>query len=284
MCEAHGLRYYLAYGTLLGAVRHHGFIPWDDDIDVTMPRGDYNRFAEICRSDLRPGFRWQSYTTDAHYPHLFGKLLKDDTVLRQAPSAHLSFQQSVYMDIFPLDGRVDSALAALAQRAIVRFCRMRLRSGMRRRWLKRILIQPIKAIPRSAVIAVFEATTRSVSADRSARLICFGGPYGHRLQSFPSAWFGSGAPQVFEGMTVVGPAAWIKYLSQLYGDYMTPPEKHDRLSHHEVTEVSLDALPRSGATDAADRTGDERRHQGHHSVLMEGSNAKREATAHHPPS
>src|SRR3990172_7456272 len=76
VCEAHGLRYYIAYGTLLGAVRHHGFIPWDDDIDVTMPRSDYNRLAEICVTDLRPGFRWQSYKTDRHYPHMFGKLLK----------------------------------------------------------------------------------------------------------------------------------------------------------------------------------------------------------------
>ena len=82
VCEAHGLRYYLAYGTLLGAVLHRGFIPWDDDIDVTMPRPDYERFARICASELRPGFTWQSYRTDRHYPFLFGKLLKDGTVLR----------------------------------------------------------------------------------------------------------------------------------------------------------------------------------------------------------
>jgi lipopolysaccharide cholinephosphotransferase len=262
VCEAHGLRYYVAYGTLLGAVRHRGFIPWDDDVDVTMPRSDYNRFAEICGTNLRPGFRWQSYSTDEHYPHLFGKLLKDESVLRQAPSEHLGFQQSVYIDVFPLDGGADRVWAALAQRVIVRICRLRLRLGIKRGLFKRLLVQLIRVIPRSGVIAAFEMMTRSVPTDRSAKWICVGGPYGYRRQSFPSNWFASGAPQVFEGLRVVGPVAWDSYLVQLYADYMTPPPLSDRLSLHQVTEVELDRLPRSSATDDSHETGDDRRHKG----------------------
>ena len=67
LCEAHGLQYYLVGGTLLGAVRHKGFIPWDDDIDVAMPRGDYDRFAQIAPKELDPRYFYQCPDTDPHY-------------------------------------------------------------------------------------------------------------------------------------------------------------------------------------------------------------------------
>ncbi len=240
VCEAHGLRYYLAYGTLLGAVRHRGFIPWDDDIDVTMPRDDYNRFAEICTSDLRPGFRWQTYATDRHYPHWFGKLIKTDTVLRQAPSEHLPFQQSVYIDVFPLDGLADTSWEALVQRLLVRICRLRLGVDVNRTPVKRLLVQVARVFPRGSVISLIGAVTHRYPAGTSRRWICVGGPYGYRRQSFPSRWFGPGATQAFEDLTVVGPAACEEYLTQMYGDYMTPPPPHHRVSHHQVTELQLE--------------------------------------------
>lgn len=240
VCEIRGLRYYLAYGTLLGAVRHRGFIPWDDDIDVTMPRDDYNRFAEICASELRPEFRWQSYATEGHYPLWFGKLIKMNTVLRQAPSEHLPFQQAVCIDVFPLDGLADRPWEALVQRVLVRVCRLRLGVGIRRKPLKRLLVQLTRVFPRRSVISVIEAMIRRYPAGTSRRWICVGGPYGRRRQSFPSRWFGPGVAQVFEDLTVVGPVEWDRYLAQLYGDYMTPPPPQHRVSHHEVTELQLE--------------------------------------------
>lgn len=240
LCDTHGLRYYLAYGTLLGAVRHHGFIPWDDDVDVTMPREDYNRFAEICRSgDLRHGFRWQSYATETRYPHWFGKLIKTDTVLRQAPSQHLLYEQSVYIDVFPLDGLANKSWEAFAQRVLLGICRLRLSVNLKRTPLKRVAAQLTRVLPRRSVISVIGAINRRYPAGRASKWICVGGPYGHRRQSFPSRWFGLGQARVFEDLTVTGPVEWDRYLAQLYGEYMIPPPPGDRVSHHEVRELRI---------------------------------------------
>ena len=239
VCEAHGLRYYLAYGSLLGAVRHHGFIPWDNDIDVTMPRDDYNRFAEICASHLRPGFGWQSYSTERDYPHLFGKLIDTGTVMRQAPTQHLPFRQSVCIDVFPLDGLADGPIEELMQRVLIRICRLRLGADVNRVPAKRFLVQLVRILPRDAAIAAIETMNRHFPVGRARRWVCVGGPYGHRRQTFPSWWFGPGATQAFEGLTAVGPVDFDRYLAQLYGDYMTPPPHH-RASHHETLELRLE--------------------------------------------
>jgi len=243
VCEAHGLRYYIAYGTLLGAVRHRGFIPWDDDIDVTMPRSDFNRFAKLCVTELRPGFRWQSYKTDRHYPYMFGKVLKDDTILRHAQDEHLPFQQSVYIDVFPLDGAAGTPWAEAAQRAMIRICRARLNVEIPRDGRRRRLVRVVRIIPRGFTIAVFEAMTRLTATDRSARWVCVAGPYGYHRRLFPSDWFGPGAVQAFEDLIAIAPVNWDSYLTQLYGDYMTPPPASGQFSNHEVTELNLGIHP-----------------------------------------
>lgn len=102
-CDKHALRYYLAYGTMLGAVRHKGFIPWDDDIDIMMPRDDYNKFLNNYNgyNDI---YRVCSIEKDDSYPYTMAKVfdqrtkLKDFTLWKQYPYA------GVFVDIFPIDG------------------------------------------------------------------------------------------------------------------------------------------------------------------------------------
>ena len=239
--RGNGLRYYLAYGTLLGAVRHKGFIPWDDDIDVTMPREDYERFAMLCDGGLPGSLRWQSYATEPEYPLWFGKLIRDDTTFKQSISQHLKISQSVSIDVFPLDGVARRRPEVLVQRAIVRVARLRLGVALKRDPGKRLLVQVLRVIPRRIVIAAGDAMARRYPSHTAARWLCGGGPYGYSRQSFPAAWFGRGTELVFEDMVVVGPVRWDEYLAHLYGDYRTPPPPNERVSHHGVTEVQLTA-------------------------------------------
>ena len=105
-CEAHNLRYVLAYGTLLGAVRHKGFIPWDDDIDVMMPRPDYETFVSLTMNGFGNHVKTVCHQNDAKYPYPFAKVIDTNTRLIETlivPNRSLG----VYIDIFPIDGAID---------------------------------------------------------------------------------------------------------------------------------------------------------------------------------
>jgi len=109
VCQEHNLRYYLWAGTQLGAVRHKGFIPWDDDVDVAMPRRDYDLLMAHAAEWLPAPYEMVSFETDpANYPLPFAKLQDGSTTLIER--MHLSYLGGIYLDIFPLDGMPASRL------------------------------------------------------------------------------------------------------------------------------------------------------------------------------
>ena len=104
VCKAHDLRYSLMYGTLIGAVRHGGFIPWDDDIDIMMPREDYNRLIEIWADVAPEGYILVNKNTNDDYTNNFTKIVKDHTTfLQDRGHCDKSFHKGIFVDIFPCD-------------------------------------------------------------------------------------------------------------------------------------------------------------------------------------
>ena len=102
VCRKYNLRYYLWAGTMLGAVRHKGFIPWDDDIDVAMPRTDYVQLLTNCEEWMPAPYRVIAPETDANYPYSFAKLEDVTTTVMERPD--FKYLEGVYVDIFPIDG------------------------------------------------------------------------------------------------------------------------------------------------------------------------------------
>lgn len=113
ICERHGLRYCADAGTALGAVRHGGFIPWDDDIDIQMPRPDYEKFIEIAKRELPEGYAWLDRDVCSLYDNGFGKVIVTNVKVVEsvAKASGFPLNQGVFIDVFPLDGYPDSWLA-----------------------------------------------------------------------------------------------------------------------------------------------------------------------------
>lgn len=111
-CLEHQLRYYVACGSMLGALRNGGLIPWDDDADVLMPREDYDKFVELAEREMPPEYFMQSYRTERWYRHPFAKLRKNGTTCIVANHKHLKMHQGVFIDIFPYEGVPENAFKA----------------------------------------------------------------------------------------------------------------------------------------------------------------------------
>lgn len=122
ICENHGLNYYILGGTLLGGVRHKGFIPWDDDIDVGMMRDDYEKFIKFAKTELSDRFFLQTVETDEDYYYGITKIRANNTsaILYSEWEQQFPFHQGIFFDIFPIDAVPDSEIMRKIHKFLVR--------------------------------------------------------------------------------------------------------------------------------------------------------------------
>ena len=112
ICRELGLRYTLIGGTLLGAVRHKGFIPWDDDIDISMPRPDYEKFIDYCVSN-ESRYRLITNKTEPNWKDIYAKLIDTKTELHEQLTNRFEYKNGVFIDIFPVDALSDTLDASV---------------------------------------------------------------------------------------------------------------------------------------------------------------------------
>jgi lipopolysaccharide cholinephosphotransferase len=253
-CESASLRWFVIGGTLLGAARHGGFIPWDDDIDVGMPRPDYERFDVLCRRSPDTRFAWQSSGTDPAYPFLYGKLLLVGTRVEEAPLAGLPIRLGVSIDVFPLDGAPGSGPGRWVHALAYKAAATALGARIRRAGIRRYVAYPMRALPRSWAIGLVGLLARRFTYDGSTYVVNAGGAWGYGRECQPRRRLEPPATLEFEGMRVPVPGRWHEYLAQIYGDYMRLPPPDERHPRHEVTVLSLGS--QAGPAESAPRPPD----------------------------
>lgn len=241
ICQANNLRYSLGGGSLLGAIRHKGFIPWDDDIDVMMPRPDYERFIGICKT-RDTGFNLITYDTVREYNGLFAKIW-DPATLIQDERMGVTYKMGVNIDVFPLDGLGDSEEEALRIFKKTAWNRELLNACVWKRFFRSrthsILVEPIRlamfvlsrfADPKKLLRKV-DAENLRHPFDQCAYAGCVCGSY-REQEIMTRDTFENYIDLVFEAETFKGIQNYDEYLTKHYGDYMQLPPKEKQATHH----------------------------------------------------
>ena len=243
-CQKNNIEYFINYGTLIGAVRHKGFIPWDDDIDISMTRENYDKFIEYYKND-KSKYKLLALETNKHYFNNFAKIV-DSTTRIDNTRIYKSYPSGIFIDIFPMD--------SFSDKKIVDICYVlesfKLLSFSKR---KNIIYKDSKL--KDLIRGGFWLLLRPISPRFFAKMIeryikKYSTPKGPYIAFLPSKFkykevfdkevFNDLIDINFEHLTLPAPKNYDLILTQYYGDYMELPPEEERFYGHEFNAYKLD--------------------------------------------
>lgn len=243
ICRKCDIKYNIIAGTLLGAVRHKGYIPWDDDADVALLRPEYEKFRLACLTELDTArFVFQDHTNTSGYRWGYGKLRRKDTIFLREYQEHMPYMQGVFIDIFPLDGVPDNYLLrsiknfeCFCVRKILwsRIGKVASKGTVMRGWF-----WVLDKIPERFIFRYYQKMVKQASRKNTkmVRILTF--PTPNRSYGYFRKWYCHSAEFLFEGVLLRGIRDYDEYLTFKFGEYMEIPPLEQRKTHP-VSQIKL---------------------------------------------
>lgn len=244
ICEELQLRYFLIYGTLIGAVRHKGFIPWDDDVDIMMPRPDYDKLLEYLYANISkyPNLKVFNHDVCAEYPYMITRISDDRYEIIM--DNEKPYGMGVFIDIYPYDGlgktKKEALKYGLKGDRMSSLCYQATRKKMKMETtvsvFRKIIKIPVFLFSKLCGKDIFqnklEKLARVKSYDDSEYVGCVVWLSGGEKDIFPREWFDEYVMMPYENYMFRAPKEYDAMLRHIYGDYMVLPPVKDRIGHH----------------------------------------------------
>lgn len=242
ICENNSLEYFLTEGTLLGAIRHKGFIPWDDDIDVCIPRKDFEEFVKVAKLQLKENFILDYFNTNKKYYLQFAKIRLKDTIMDEKNLKNYNGNKGIYVDVFPLDYMSEEELPKLPKlkKREKTVYKLLVKKNLLlpkdvQRMLSKISIILIKLIPNRLLFYVSRMTIPKSKIEDSKYYINIQSVYSIERETHLIDKFYPIKKVEFEGKMYNAPNDYNYVLTNIYGkNYMELPPEEKRITHNPV--------------------------------------------------
>lgn len=246
-CDKNNLLFYLCGGCCIGSLRTGGFIPWDDDIDILMPRDDYEKLYKLWDNDKQERFKLLRTDEKIFTGNIFTTIVDTETTCVKANQAHLDIPFGIMMDIFPIDGCPKGKFKRTMQKLNAMIYSLFLAQivpenhggimALGSKFLLSIVKSP-KAREKKWRNAERRMSKYKISDCEYITELCEGV---HSMQpEYPKEWFASAVYREFEGLQMPIPVGYDPYLKKAFGDYMTPPPEDKQKPHHDMILVDTD--------------------------------------------
>lgn len=236
ICEKHKLPYFLTGGTMLGSIRHKGFIPWDDDIDIGMTRKDYELFIEYAKVELDGKYYLDCHETNKQYYLPFAKIKKNNTVFDEEDNHHLNNHKGIFIDIIPFENaKKQDSIKQKIQAILVRNITDTMFYKNKIRKLKNsrhpLFVAMLSIIPNYQLMKLQKKISKLNKDDNSEYMVALAGTYSYKKETMPRNIFLPTKKIKFEDREYQGMNNPDGYLTRIFGNYMELPPKEKRRNH-----------------------------------------------------